>query len=186
MKFSNQSTGLRVIKFKDIIEDDEPTYAKIKNLEIHNAKISVEVLSRLLPDAPEHARGFIGVTFRIDENDSEFEGMYLRPTNSKCDIQLRRNRSTQYFSYPNFKFYHSRESNPGEYESYADIDLNQWIEMTIVIQDQEASLYLNKHKEPVLVVKDLKYGPNKKGSIGLWVDVGTEGYFKNLTVEKKD
>jgi hypothetical protein len=32
-------------------------------------------------------------------------------------------------------------------------------------------------------VNDLKHGADISGGIGLWVDVGTEGYFTDLRVE---
>jgi hypothetical protein len=36
-----------------------------------------------------------------------------------------------------------------------------------------------------LIVNDLKHGANASGAIALWVDVGTEGYFKDLKITKK-
>ena len=50
---------LKAIKDPAIKEGDAPTYAKLKGLEFHNGVITVQVLSRLLPDVPEAARGFI-------------------------------------------------------------------------------------------------------------------------------
>jgi hypothetical protein len=47
----------------------------------------------------------------------------------------------------------------------------------------EAKLYLNQGEHPVLVVNNLKHGPDASGGIGLWVDVGTEGPFTDLKVE---
>ena len=35
---------------------------------------------------------------------------------------------------------------------------------------------------PVWVVTDLKHGANNPGTIGLWVDIGTEGNFADLRV----
>ncbi|WP_237393150.1 hypothetical protein [Streptococcus equinus] len=176
---------LQVVKDKNILEDDEATYAKVLNSDFHDGVIEVDVLSRLLPDAPEHARGFIGLAFRISEDDSSFESFYIRPTNGRADTQLRRNRATQYFSYPNFKYFHSREANPGEYESYADIALDEWIHLKVVVAGEKAQLYLNHQEQPVLIVNDLKHG-DSKGQIGMWVDIGTEGYFKNLEITATD
>jgi len=34
----------------------------------------------------------------------------------------------------------------------------------------------------VLTVEDLKLGPAARGAVGLWVDIGTEGYFANLRI----
>ncbi len=140
------------------------------------------MLSKLLPDAPAHARGFIGVAFRIDPNNSRFEAIYIRPTNGRAEEQIRRNRATQYFSYPEYKFDRLRKEAPGQYESYADMTLNEWIALKIEVSDAEAKLYLNGSVQPVLVVKDLKHGPESSGAIGLWVDIGTEGYFADLSI----
>ena len=38
----------------------------------------------------------------------------------------------------------------------------------------------------VLTVEDMKHGSTASGSVGLYVDIGTDGYFKNLTVECGD
>lgn len=172
--------ALRVTKDPVITGEDEATYAKVINSEFQNGIIEVKVFSKLLEDAPDYSRGFIGVAFRIDEKNDTFESIYLRPTNGSCDIQLRRNRSVQYFSYPNFKYDRSRETNPGEYETYADIDLNQWIDMKIEVKGEQAKLYLNGQKKPTLIVNDMKHGGNQKGALGLWVDIGTEGFFRDL------
>lgn len=174
-----------VIKDPAITEVDEPTFAKLIDSDFKNGVIKVTVLSRLLENAPDFARGFIGVAFRIDESNSKFEGLYIRPTNGRADDQLRRNRSTQYFSYPDFKFDRLRNESAGLYESYADMGLDEWINLKIEVQGDKAKLYLNECSQPVLVVNDLKHGAGYSGSIGLWVDVGTEGFFTDLRIENK-
>lgn len=177
--------AIRVIKDPAITEVDEPTFAKLIDSDFKNGVIKVTVLSRLLENAPDFARGFIGVAFRIDESNSKFEGLYIRPTNGRADDQLRRNRSTQYFSYPDFKFDRLRNESAGLYESYADMGLDEWINLKIEVQGDKAKLYLNESSQPVLVVNDLKHGADHSGSIGLWVDVGTEGFFTDLRIENK-
>lgn len=162
---------------------DEATFARIIDTNFKNGIIEVTVLSKLLTDAPDFARGFIGVAFRIDEHNTKFECMYIRPTNGRADDQLRRNRATQYFSYPDFKFDRLRQEAPGQYESYADMGLNEWITIKIEVKGEKAKLYLNGSEHPVLVVNDLKHGVNASGGIGLWVDIGTEGYFTDLRVD---
>lgn len=173
---------LRVIKDPIVDKEDEPTFAKIVGHDFHNGTIEVDVYSELLINAPEYARGFIGVTFRIDERNETFEGIYIRPTNGSAPVQLRRNRATQYFSYPDYKYDRLREEAPGEYESYVSIDIDEWIHMKIEVIDDKAKLFVNNTKEPCLIVNDLKHGKNKKGSIGLWTDIGTKGHFKNLRI----
>lgn len=177
--------AIRVIKDPAITEVDEPTFAKLIDSDFKNGVIKVTVLSRLLENAPDFARGFIGVAFRIDESNSKFEGLYIRPTNGRADDQLRRNRSTQYFSYPDFKFDRLRNESAGLYESYADMGLDEWINLKIEVQGDKAKLYLNESSQPVLVVNDLKHGADHSGGIGLWVDVGTEGFFTDLRIENK-
>jgi hypothetical protein len=174
---------VRVTKDPKVQAVDEPTFAKLVDSDFKNGIIEVTVLSKLLENAPDFARGFIGVAFRIDENNSKFEGIYIRPTNGRAEDQLRRNRSTQYFSYPDFKFDRLREEVPGKYESYTDMGLNEWIKLKIEVKGEKAKLYLNESQQPVLVVNDLKHGAEPSGGLGLWVDIGTDGYFTDLRVE---
>lgn len=174
---------VRVTKDPKVHAVDEPTFAKLIGSDFKDGIIEVTVLSKLLENAPDFARGFIGVAFRIDESNSKFEGIYIRPTNGRADDQLRRNRSTQYFSYPDFKFDRLRNEFTGMYESYADMGLNEWIKIKIEVKGKKAKLYLNGNSQPVLVVNDLKHGADGSGGIGLWVDVGTNGYFTDLQVE---
>jgi hypothetical protein len=175
---------LRVVKDSTVVPVDEPTFARLIAPDFQNGCIEVNVLSRLLPDAPDYARGFIGVAFRIDEHNTKFEGLYLRPTNGRAEDQVRRNRATQYFSYPAYKFDRLRDEAPGKYESYADMGLDEWIKMRIEVENERARLFLNEGAHPVLVVNDLKLGTGA-GGIGLWVEIGTEGFFADLKVETR-
>ncbi|TAE51949.1 MAG: hypothetical protein EAZ89_09325 [Bacteroidetes bacterium] len=173
--------ALKVIKDATVIPVDEPTFVRIKDVELINGVIEVKVLSRLLPNAPPTARGFIGIAFRIDDKNETFESIYIRPTNGRANDQVRRNHSIQYFSYPDYKFDALRKTSPEKYESYADMGLDEWITMRIEIQGSEARLFLNDSKYPALIVNDLKLGDNPAGGgVGLWVEVGTEGYFRDL------
>jgi hypothetical protein len=173
---------IKVIKDPTIKEVDQPTFVKIKGTNFHNGTIEVSVLSKLLPDAPEFARGFIGIAFRINDDNSKFENIYIRPTNGRAEDQLRRNRSNQYFSFPDFPFSKTRQETPGKYESYADMTLNEWIKLKIIVKDSKAQLFINDSKQPCLIVNDLKHGATATGAIGLWVDVGTEGYFSDFKI----
>jgi len=177
--------ALMVVKDSTVKESDEPTYARIKGVDFKNGTIEVKVLSRLLKNAPEFARGFIGIAFHINENNSKFESIYIRPTNGRVNDQVRRNHSIQYFSFPDYKFDRLRKEAPERYESYADMDLNEWITLRIEIKDTQARLFINDNKQPSLIVNDLKLGGNVSGAIGLWVETGTEGYFRDLKIVKQ-
>ena len=174
---------IRVTKDPKVTDVDEATFARLIDSDFKNGIIEVKVLSRLLENAPDFARGFIGVAFRIDESNSKFECIYIRPTNGRAEDQLRRNHSTQYFSYPDFKFDRLRKESPEKYESYADMGLNEWITIKIEVKEEKAKLYLNGQEHPVLIVNDLKLGVGVSGGIGLWVEVGTEGHFSELKVK---
>ena len=81
---------VKVIKDSTIREVDEPTFVRVKNIDFKNGVIEVDVLSRLLPTASPTDRGFIGLAFRINDSNSKFECIYIRPTNGRADDQLRR------------------------------------------------------------------------------------------------
>ncbi|MBP6181034.1 family 16 glycoside hydrolase [Flavobacterium sp.] len=187
MSFENldDKEVLKVVKDTTVQLVDEPTFVRIKDLNFKNGSIEVKVLSRLLKNAPAFARGFIGVAFRIDDKNTKYESIYIRPTNGRVDDQVRRNHSIQYYAYPDFKFDKLRQISPEKYESYADMGLNEWITMRIEVKGKEAQLFLNNSKYPVLIVNDLKLGENTEGGIGLWVEIGTEGYFKDLKITKQ-
>jgi hypothetical protein len=162
---------------------DLPTFVRLKNTDsFSNGTIEVMLLSRLLPTATPDSRGFIGLAFRINKDNSRFESIYIRPTNGRAEDQLRRNHSTQYFSYPDYKFDRLRKEAEGKYESYADMGLNEWIKMKIVVKNAQAKLYLNDNLQPVLIVNDLKLGAANSGAIGLFVDGGTDAFFRDIKV----
>lgn len=177
---------LRVIKAEKIMEFDENTYAKLLNLSFHNGIFEVKMLSRLLPDAPDFSRGFIGIVYRINDDDTKFESFYVRPANGRIDDPIRKTHGCQYFSYPKYTFAYFREHNITKYEASADIGLNEWINLKAVIKGECAEFYLNNEKEPTLVVNDMKHGAEQKGSIGFFVDIGTEAFFKDLKITLKD
>ncbi|TAL42226.1 MAG: hypothetical protein EPN92_11840 [Chitinophagaceae bacterium] len=179
------SKVVKAIKDSSVKEFDEPTFVKIKGVNFKNGTIEVKVLSRLLKNAPEFSRGFIGVAFRINDSITKFECIYLRPVNARVDDQIRRNHSIQYYSYPDYKFDRFRKESPEKYEAYTDMEMNKWITIRIEVKDAQAKLFINNNQQPSLIVNDLKHGANASGSIALWVETGTEGYFKDLKITKE-
>lgn len=173
---------VKVIKDSSIKEFDEPTFVRVNGINFKNGSIEVKVLSKLLKEAPDYARGFIGIAFRINDSNTKYESIYIRPVNARVDDQVRRNHSIQYYAYPDYKFDRLRKESPEKYESYSDMEMNKWITMKIEVKDAQAKLFLNDNTQPSLIVNDLKHGAANSGSIGLWVEVGTEGFFKDLKV----
>lgn len=179
------SEVVKAVKDSTIKAFDEPTFVKIKGVDFKNGTIEVKVLSRLLKNAPDFARGFIGVAFRVNDSNTKYESIYLRPLNARVDDQVRRNHSIQYYSYPDYKFDRLRKESPERYEAYADMEMNKWITMRIVVKDTQAKLFINDHLQPALIVNDLKHGAELTGAVALWVEEGTEGYFKDLKVNNE-
>jgi len=152
--------------------------AILPEIQIRNGTIEADVAGAPAKDADDSARGFIGIAFRI-QSESRFEIIYLRPTNSHADDQLRRNHTTQYSSEPDWPWDRLRKESPGVYESWVDIEAGKWTHMLIVVHGASAALYINQAENPCLVVHDLKLG-DVAGSVGLWMGQDTEGYFRKV------
>jgi hypothetical protein len=160
---------------------DEDMIAILAGPDFKDGTIEVDVAGAPLNGAPADSRGFIGIAFRVQEKGQKGEYFYIRPTNARCDDQLRRNHTTQYVSAPDYPWQRLRKENPGVYESYADMDTGAWTRMKIVVTGTKALLYVNGASQPALVVNDLKLGESH-GQIGLWAHSTTDAYFSNLTV----
>lgn len=159
--------------------DGAPNFAWLP-MDFQDGTVEVEMAGTVAADAPKMARGFIGVAFRI--GDKQAEVIYLRPTNGRADDQLRRNHTTQYYSYPDYSFFRLRKEAPGQYESYVDVVPGAWTKVRIEVEKAHARLFVNGADQPCLVINDLKLGPDARGGVGLWVDLGTEGYFRNMRI----
>ena len=145
---------------------------------IHNGTIEADVAGAPAKNADDSARGFIGIAFHI-QSPLRYEIIYLRPTNSTADDQLRRNHTTQYSSEPDWPWDRLRKASPGVYESWVDIEAGKWTHMRITVHGTSAALYINHSENPCLVIHDLKLG-DIEGSIGLWMGQDTDGYFRNV------
>lgn len=166
---------------------DEPHYARLVDLDdFENGTIEVKMYSQIQDPSPfPAAAGFIGLYFRIAKDDSSFESIYLRPKVGRANKQYARNHAVQYFSFPDYKFQTLRDQFPaGSYEGSAPVALNEWITMRLEINGDLAEMFINDLKYSSFVV-DKMLGKNKKGGIGLYVDIGTIGYFRDLKVIKK-
>jgi hypothetical protein len=147
--------------------------------------IEAEVAGLPAAGAPEGARGFIGIAFRVQRDSSRYEAFYIRPTNGRSDDQLRRNHSTQYTGMPDYPWDRLRKEHPGVYESYADMVPGAWIRLRIEVEGSRARLFVGGAGQPALIVNDLKHGADAIGGVALWVGSGTEGYFSNVRVTKR-
>ncbi|GAB2631882.1 hypothetical protein GCM10027035_27680 [Emticicia sediminis] len=166
---------------------DDKHYAQLLDIDdFENGTIEVKMYSQIQNPSPyPPAAGFIGLYFRIKEDDSAWESIYLRPKVGRINNQMARNHAVQYFSYPNYKFQTLRDKFPaGSYEGSAPVALNEWITMRLEINDETAEMFINDMKYSSFIVNKM-LGTNKKGYIGLYVDIATIGYFKDLKVTKR-
>lgn len=160
---------------------DQPTFVLIP-ADFENGTVEVDVLSRLSANAPDYARAFAGLAYRITESLDSFESVYIRPLNgAKVDPPRPRiDRAVQYFAYPEWKYERLREEYPdGRYESGADIGPDEWIRLRIEVKDR--SLRVMVDGTQILDLTETKAQP-ARGSVGLFVDVGTVAFFSNLSV----
>lgn len=166
---------------------DDRHYARLIDLNnFENGTIEVKMYSQLQNPAPYPGiAGFIGVYFRITEDDSEWESIYLRPKVGRINNQYARNHAVQYFSYPDYKFQTLRDNFPaGTYEGSAPVALEEWITMRIEVNGETAEMFINDMKYSSFIVNKM-LGKNQKGYLGLYVDIGTIGYFRDLKITKR-
>jgi hypothetical protein len=174
--------GKKALRVDHIQGEGEAHFAKLLEFDFSNGIIELELAGKPGENAGQGARGFVGLAFRIADDNSNFECFYLRPANGRANDQLRRNHSTQYISFPDYPWHRLRKETPGKYESYVDLVPGEWTSIRIEVSGEQAKLFVHGSNQPCLIVNDLKHGSGNKGGVGLWVGVGTEAYFSNLAV----
>jgi hypothetical protein len=178
---------IRVVKPEENTEPDVATYARLVGSDFHDGTIELDVRARLMHWADVDCRGFIGIVFRTSEANDRFEGFYVRPRNGRsCTDPRRRIHTMQYFSYPGYTFAYFRERGIGDYEAKADIDMDEWVHLKAEVVGASAKFFVDDMEVPALVVDKMFGGADARGGVGLYVDNGTEGNFKNLTVYYAD
>lgn len=161
------------------VDFDNPTFVLIP-IDFKDGTIEVDILGRLNGKGLPEARAFVGLAYRIVGAGARFESVYLRPLNGrkKQPPTPREKRAIQYFAYPDWKFDRLRKEYPdGRYEAGADIADDEWIALKLDVDGTRVSVSVNGKEE--LALTETKAQP-ASGGIGLWVEVGTDGYFANL------
>jgi hypothetical protein len=158
------------------------TLAVIEGTDFTNGVIEAEIAGAPAPGAPQAARGFVGIAFRVKPDMKTYDAFYLRPTNARADDQVRRNHSAQYVSEPDWPWPRLRKESPERYESYVDLEPGKWMPIRIEVDGEHARLYLHGQSQPTLVVNDLKSGAQGRGAIALWTHESTVAHFRALRV----
>jgi hypothetical protein len=164
---------------------DMPTFAVLP-AEFENGTISVDVLARLNGHAPDIARGFAGIAYRIVGAGDRFECVYLRPLNGRPlnPPPPRDKRAVQYFAYPDWRFERLRqEYQDGRYEAGADIAADRWINLAVHVDGLK--LRVEVDGKEVLSLDQAKAAP-VRGNVGLFVDIGTVAFFSRLRITGSD
>ena len=178
---------LRVVKPEDNMEPDVATYARLVGSDFHDGTIEVDVRARLSSWADVDCRGFIGIVFRASDDDDRFEGFYVRPRNGRsCTEPQRRIHTMQYFSYPGYTFAYFRERGIADYEARADIEMDEWVHIKAEVAGTEGRFFVDDMDRPALVVPKMFAGDSARGGVGLYVDNGTDGLFRNVRVTCTD
>ena len=160
---------------------DQPTFV-ILPVDVENGTLEVDVRSGLNELAPDYARGFAGLAYRISEDRDRFEAVYVRPLNGRPlnPPHPREHRAIQYFAYPEWPFDRLREERPeGPYESGADIVPGAWMTLKLHIDGTRLTAWVDGVE--VLSIVPTLVAPTM-GQLGLFVDIGTEAYFRDLRV----
>lgn len=174
----------------DLAGGDSNTIAVLEGSDFHDGTIEFDLASGINPDSWFFvrwiARGFAGIAFRVADDLSSFESLYLRPENGQAEDPVRRSHAVQYFAYSDWTFSRFREESPGVYEAPADIEPNRWTRVRVEVRGARAELWIDDAPEPTLVVEDLKLGPDARGAVALFIDAGTRAHFANVTVTARD
>jgi hypothetical protein len=184
--------GLRVTfsadakrRFRELSPEEQAqfeTLALVKGSVFTNGVIEAEIAGAPAVDAPDGARGFVGIAFRVGPELRTYDAFYLRPTNGRAGDQERRNHSTQYVSHPDWPWYRLRKETPSRYESYVDLEPGKWTRIRIEVHGAQALLYVHGQPRPTLIVNDVKSGADGSGAIALWINPGTVAHFRELRI----
>ena len=173
-------TALRLTDAAPEGAGDERRLAILPDIGMTDGAVDLWLAGAPGPDAPQGARGFVGLAFRVDDAAERFEAIYLRPTNGRAQSQALRNHATQYIASPEWGWRRLRTEEPFRYEAYVDLEAGAWTQVRVELDGRRARLFVHGAPEPTLVV-DLKHAPSE-GGLALWVGPGTVAHVADVTV----
>lgn len=141
--------------------------AILRNFTMRDAVIDVDVAT-----APA-LRGFLGFQFRLSEDGSTGEWVYLRPHKSGFPDAMQYTPILR--TGANWQIY----SGPG-FTGAVDIPRNEWFHVRLEVAGARAKFYVKDMNAPALVIDDLKSGA-EKGLLLLHALTGAT-WFSNVTV----
>ncbi|MBC8053504.1 MAG: hypothetical protein H7Y13_10615 [Sphingobacteriaceae bacterium] len=148
----------------------------LKGVQFSSGTIEVDIKG-----ADIMGQSFVGIVFHLQQ-DSSYDAVYLRPFNFFNADTLRRNRSVQYISMPNYPWEKLREQWPGKYEHKVTSvqNANDWFHLKLIVNGNTIKAFVNSDPKPCLEVQKLT--STKSGEVALWVGNNSSGAFANLKV----
>ncbi len=174
--------GRRSLRVAHRAGEDGHSLVILPGIDFSDGTIDYDFAGDVKPGSPPAYRDFTGLAFRVSGDGSGYECFYQRPLNSKSPDAEQRTHTVQYISLPGFGWKKLRAEFPGRYEAWADITPAEWAHAQIQVKGATARTYINRAEKPVLSV-DLKQR-DTRGTIALWVDVGTVAHFANLKITR--
>ncbi len=149
----------------------------LKNYDFANGTIEFDVRGR---DVLQ--RCFVGFAFHV-QNDSTYDAVYFRPFNFHNPDSVRRTRTVQYISHPDYTWRRLRAEHPAQFEKKVvpvPKSAEVWFHAKIVVDHKNVSIFVDNSSEPSMVVQ--KMTDTTHGRLGFWVGDPTEGDFANLKI----
>ena len=141
--------------------------AILKDFEMRDGIIDVDV-------ATPASRGFFGMQFRLDQDGSNGEWVYLRQHKSGYPDAM------QYTPVLNTGANWQIYNGPG-FTAAVDIPKDVWFHLRLEVVGAQAKLFVKDMDKPALVMNDLKSGI-QKGQVALHVLIGAT-YFSNFEIQ---
>ena len=160
---------------KHAIKFSEEGMAILKDYGFSNGIIEFDVKGKNVLQ-----QSFVGFAFHI-QDEKTFDVVYFRPFNFMNPDTIRRPRSVQYMSLPDYPWPKLREGSPGKYENKVTPVPNpdDWFHAKITVEGKYIKVYVNNSVKPSLEVEKLTQTTN--GKVGLWFGV-IGGSFANVEI----
>ncbi|HSZ85589.1 MAG TPA: hypothetical protein VK787_06140 [Puia sp.] len=148
----------------------------LKDIDFNEGTIDIDLRGKNV-----FLKSFLGIAFHAVDTNT-YETVFFRPFNFRHEDTLRKKWSVQYMCAPNYSFDTLRKAHPFIYENAVTPvpEPDDWFHATIVIKDDQISVYVNHSPQASLKTKKLDHLTN--GKIGLWGYETLNGDFANLSI----
>jgi hypothetical protein len=163
----------KAIKFD---QNDDEGFMILKDYNFSEGTIEFDVKGKNVLQ-----QSFVGVTFHMQDLKRS-DVLYFRPFNFMNPDTIRRPRSVQYSSLPEYPWPKLRESFPGKYENKVNPVPNpdDWFHVKITVAGKSIKVYVENASTPSLEVESLSKFTT--GKIGLWAGPLSDPSFANLEI----